>query len=233
MLSESLIRLRKSRGWPQELLAEKLGVSRQAISKWETGESMPDAIKLIALADLFGCPLDELCGREAEKQVENPPIPGPAAGKKRGSTVLLVFLMAVCLLIGGTTGYFLGSPNQPESAPAEYDSSLIDKMSLSGVTLSQISSSDTSNKYQISFIPSRTNDTLTYQVVKTDAFGSETTYDAPYSGGSCRCTFSSGQYIGFTLTAVISDGTTTYNHGLIRVTNCDANSFTFEELWRD
>lgn len=194
---------------------------------------MPDAAKLIALADLFGCSLDELCGREVEKQKEKPPIPGPASGKKRFSMVLLVFLMVVCLLIGGTAGYFLRLPNQPESVPAEYDSSLIDKMSLSGVTLSQISSYGTSIKFRITFTPSRTNDALTYQVVKTDAFGNETTYDAPYSGGTCSCTFSCDPYSGFTLTAVISDGTTTYNHGLIRVTNCDASSFTFDELWRD
>lgn len=233
MLSENLIRLRKSNGWPQELLAEKLDVSRQAISKWETGESMPDAAKLIGLADLFGCSLDELCGREVEKQKETPPTPGPAAKKKIISTMWLIFLMAGSLLIGGTAGYFLRSLHPPEPAPAVYDSSLIDRMSLSGVTLNQIPSSGLSTKFQITFVPSRTNDSLTYQVVKTDTYGNETTYDAPYSGGSCSCTFSSGQYSGFTLTAVISDGTTTYNHALIRVISCDASSFTFEELWKE
>ena len=61
---ENLIRARKARGMTQEELAAKLNVSRQAVSKWETGESLPDLYKLAALADELGVSTDELCGRE-------------------------------------------------------------------------------------------------------------------------------------------------------------------------
>lgn len=47
-------------GLSQEALAEKLGVSRQAVSKWERSESSPDTDNLIALAKLYGVSLDEL-----------------------------------------------------------------------------------------------------------------------------------------------------------------------------
>ena len=55
-----LYELRKKRGLSQEELAEKLGVSRQAVSKWERSEASPDTDNLIALAKLYGLSLDEL-----------------------------------------------------------------------------------------------------------------------------------------------------------------------------
>lgn len=46
------------------MLAEQIGVSRQAVSKWETGEAAPDLHKLLTLGDAFGVSLDDLCGRQ-------------------------------------------------------------------------------------------------------------------------------------------------------------------------
>ena len=57
-----LAELRRSHGLSQEELAEKLGVSRQAVSKWERAESSPDTDNLIALARLYGVSLDDLLG---------------------------------------------------------------------------------------------------------------------------------------------------------------------------
>ncbi len=57
-----LAELRRTRGLSQEDLAERLGVSRQAVSKWERAESSPDTDNLIALAQLYGVSLDELLG---------------------------------------------------------------------------------------------------------------------------------------------------------------------------
>ena len=58
--SENLHALRKRDKITQEALADKLGVSRQSVSKWETGEAYPETDKLIALSDLFQVSLDEL-----------------------------------------------------------------------------------------------------------------------------------------------------------------------------
>ena len=55
---------RKRLGLTQEALAQKLGVTNQAVSKWESGQSCPDIALLPALADLFGITLDELFSRE-------------------------------------------------------------------------------------------------------------------------------------------------------------------------
>lgn len=59
-LHEKIFNQRKLRGMSQEELAEKIGVSRQAVSKWETGEALPEIIKLKALADVFGVTTDFL-----------------------------------------------------------------------------------------------------------------------------------------------------------------------------
>ncbi|MBQ9457710.1 MAG: helix-turn-helix domain-containing protein [Bacilli bacterium] len=59
-LGERLAKLRKKAGLSQEQLADELGVSRQAVSRWETGEAAPDTENLIALADIYNISLDEL-----------------------------------------------------------------------------------------------------------------------------------------------------------------------------
>lgn len=58
--AEKLIELRKQRGWSQEELGERLGVTRQTVSKWELGSTTPEMEKLAAMGELFGISLDEL-----------------------------------------------------------------------------------------------------------------------------------------------------------------------------
>lgn len=65
MFHDNLLQLRKSRGMSQEELAECLDVSRQTLSKWETGESLPDIEKCTKLADLFEVSLDDLVNYES------------------------------------------------------------------------------------------------------------------------------------------------------------------------
>ncbi len=60
MISQNLSYLRKIHSYSQEQLAEKVGVSRQAIAKWEAGETAPDLENCIALAELYGVTVDDL-----------------------------------------------------------------------------------------------------------------------------------------------------------------------------
>ena len=59
-LHEKIYSCRRKAGLSQEELAEKIGVSRQAVSKWETGESVPELSKIVMLADIFGVTTDWL-----------------------------------------------------------------------------------------------------------------------------------------------------------------------------
>ncbi|MDE7248583.1 MAG: helix-turn-helix domain-containing protein [Lachnospiraceae bacterium] len=58
--AEKILSLRTEYGYSQETLAEKLNVSRQAVSKWESGETLPETDKLIALSNFFGVSTDYL-----------------------------------------------------------------------------------------------------------------------------------------------------------------------------
>ena len=60
MLHEKIIQCRRKCGLSQEALGEAVGVSRQAVSKWETGDAIPEVTKLVALADVFGVSVDFL-----------------------------------------------------------------------------------------------------------------------------------------------------------------------------
>lgn len=73
LLGTKLADLRKRHGFSQEALAEKMGVSRQAISKWERGESSPDTDTLIELAKLYEVSLDELVGHKQTSAAEPTP----------------------------------------------------------------------------------------------------------------------------------------------------------------
>lgn len=70
--AQRLAELRRSKGFSQEGLARKLGLSRQAVSKWERAESSPDTENLISLAKLYGVSLDELLNpsNEIEDDIE-------------------------------------------------------------------------------------------------------------------------------------------------------------------
>ncbi len=65
-MADKLIRLRKKSGMTQEELAERMDVSRQAVSKWESGQTVPDLAKIVQLSELFGVTTDYLLKDEIE-----------------------------------------------------------------------------------------------------------------------------------------------------------------------
>ena len=67
MFKDNLISLRKLNNLSQEELAEKLNISRQTLSKYETGESLPDIEKCKVIAEIFGVSLDDLVNYESEE----------------------------------------------------------------------------------------------------------------------------------------------------------------------
>ncbi len=99
-LGERLQELRKSRGISQEQLAEQAGVSRQAVSKWELGESAPELDKVVALSEFFGVTTDYLLKGGGPAS----PSPAPKSGWDREAIgqvqyVVSAGLMAIGLLL--------------------------------------------------------------------------------------------------------------------------------------
>ena len=78
MFNENIVRLRKINQMTQEDIAEAVGVSRQAVAKWESGETIPDLEKCKLMAELFGVSLDDLANYEPE---DNMGLDVPPKGK--------------------------------------------------------------------------------------------------------------------------------------------------------
>lgn len=121
-LGERIYELRTKKGMSQGDLAEALDVSRQSISKWETGSSVPELDKLIKLSQLFGVTLDELILDKAPEEAPPPPKPQiiyverqePRSTRKTAGIILLCFSALIWLLVSlmgdVLAGLLLASP---------------------------------------------------------------------------------------------------------------------------
>ena len=69
ILGEKIAQLRRKNGWSQEELADKMGVSRQAVSKWESNQTTPDLERILRLSSLFGVTIDYLLKDGAEPEI--------------------------------------------------------------------------------------------------------------------------------------------------------------------
>ena len=126
-LNEKILHYRKAAKLSQEELAERVGVSRQAVSKWELGDATPEVDKLLALARAFGVTTDELLSGEepAGSQEQSPPqgeppvytVPGTPAQDNFDKTTGLVgrllrrfgWLAGVYIALGGLGTTIIGA----------------------------------------------------------------------------------------------------------------------------
>ncbi len=100
-LPDKLIRLRKAQGWSQEDFAEKMQVSRQAVSRWENGTALPDAQNILQISKLFQVTTDYLLNDDYESDSD---IPRVQTAEKETEDVLLKkkklhLVAAICFAI--------------------------------------------------------------------------------------------------------------------------------------
>ena len=141
ILADKIIELRKRSGWSQEELAGRLGVSRQAVSKWESAASIPDLDKILKLSQLFGVSTDTLLKDEldlsapaldqapppAEDTLDPPPrqisleaanayldTVRAQAGKLALGVALCILSPVVLILLGGLSDHEGGLPDPGE-----------------------------------------------------------------------------------------------------------------------
>ena len=194
--SEILIQRRKQLGLSQESLAEKIQVSRQAVSKWETGEAMPDMTKLIALADALEMTLDALCGRTFPEQAVNFAPVKPVSKRRTWIPWVLSAALLLCCVV------LLLNAAKP-SSPASL--SLPDGISVSSVRFSQEDGGFLSYR----FFPSVVGEDYTYQIVFSGETLQPQTFGAAYDDGMCSGT----AYLPhdtYTVSVVIFDGENSY-----------------------
>lgn len=200
---DRLLQERRRQGMNQETLADQINVSRQAVSKWETGEAMPDYGSLLALADALGVSLDYLCGRgEKQEAPAAPAAPEERPKPKRGRLLWiaaagLVAIVAIVILL--CVSYSGEKDSGTESNPAF----IPDVVSVSGVELSASSS----DGFFCRFTPSVMGEEYEWSVVLRDSAGNEWTIPAEQTGGSCTATGALGASgSGYTVIAVVSSG---------------------------
>ena len=112
-LSDKIIKLRKAKGWSQEDFAEKLNVSRQAVSRWENGTALPDANNILQLSKLFAVSADYLlnedCVRDETVHAVKEVNAAAAAEKKKDSKLHLV--ASIAFAIAGLIWLFMAIDN--------------------------------------------------------------------------------------------------------------------------
>lgn len=95
-LSDKIIKLRKTNGWSQEELAEKLDVSRQAISRWESAAAQPDATNILKLSKLFGVTTDYLLNDDYESDNDLPKV---KEINQEGISQTLIFMVTLEVMV--------------------------------------------------------------------------------------------------------------------------------------
>ena len=119
MLSEKLYKLRKNSGLSQEQLAEQLNVSRQAISKWESGTAVPESEKLITISNYFGVSVDYLLRDDEEDKAKA--IVSVMEEKPRMIAGIIICIAGIiAMVIWGLLSIF-----SPEASDQISDSSMI------------------------------------------------------------------------------------------------------------
>ena len=239
-LGQRIQELRKQQNLSQEELGTRLGVSRQAVSRWEMDGAVPDVDKLIAMSKLFSVTLNDLLGVEApgggtetlEAEQAAPQIVITPVKSSRWNTLLSV-LLCLCLLLTGFTAAQLRladrrltrlehqgavitalDPNAPLTAAAEFqwsDSTL-------SVTLTAAQ-----------MVPDLK---VTLQAV--DHEGNTSAKEMKLQGGSIwqRSVSINPWNVPITVSAVFNDGKGgSYTQALFRITSIDENSCSWDSLW--
>lgn len=123
-LSEKLIMLRKENGWSQEDFAEKLDVSRQAISRWENGTALPDAQNILRISKLCRVTADYLLNDDYEGEADIPAVEDaaentkPPVRKKKCQNWYLFPIICFVLALGCFIMGIVMRPNEGHGHPA-------------------------------------------------------------------------------------------------------------------
>lgn len=100
-MGEKIQNMRKARGWSQEELAERIGVSRQAVSRWESNSAKPDADKIIAICDLFGVSADYLLRENLSEKRDGQEYIFFSADQARTSVMTPVQILGLLMILFG------------------------------------------------------------------------------------------------------------------------------------
>ena len=222
--NESLSKYRKSAGISQEKLTDMLGVSRQAVSKWETGETQPEMANLMAICRILNITPNELLGYEKKAYKESADgKDNVSRNKKNQVNIIIAVCIAFILMITGICISNTLSAGEPSPLKGR------DRLEITGFDFEFKGGSE--DNLILTFVPGLSSDELKYEVVRSDGSGDTQVYKADYSKGVCSCAVETIPNKKVIFTAKISDGDITLSQALFSVADEGDNFYTHEELW--
>ncbi len=245
---DCLITIRRTKGLSQEALADELGVSRQAVSKWENGDAMPDLNKLLLLADVLETSIDELCGREYIKCMEESNSKEVTIKPKKSPMYRFALVGVLIVIIGlGSflVGMQIGSGDKVVSTVKAEDISKVKSTAKPQSTVEKVKLPDTVKatltdlKYggKCSFVPSIINKDCHYEIsVTNNATGKSYSREAECVDGVCTAYLflekfnANGDCNTYTIVAVISMGDDSRSVLLANDVQVDTNSISWNPV---
>ena len=232
--SEQLIKLRKEKGISQEVLAEVIGVSRQAISKWETGATQPEMSNIIKLCEILEVNPNILFGLEEAKEPVSDEI--SAENDNSGETkrtngkqrLIITVLTVCCVLLGMMLGFLVKSNSMGEERQPDIP---ID-FSVSGYDLHSEAYADGVNTFRLNFASNISNPEYNYKIIVTDHNGISREFDVRAGAdGVYTGTFQvAGQYSHYLISVSVSVGRNTYTDSLIKISKISEIGYSWEEI---
>lgn len=216
---EKLTFARKAKGFSQEDLAERLDISRQAISKWENGTAQPEMLNIIKLCEVLEITPNELFGYESvpaeiPKKSEDP-------GTKRIRAIIIIFVIAAAALVNIA---FIKAilPEQPEPQ-IEY---IISEFTAGSFNWEFIKNVGSNKQMEVSFSPSISGSDCVFSL-SLSYDGKSFSVPAEYSNGVCTATFSVPYYTRVAVTACMEQGGFTHTYPLGIFDNADVDGITY------
>lgn len=239
-LGQRIQELRKQQNLSQEELGTRLGVSRQAVSRWEMDGAVPDVDKLIAMSKLFSVTLNDLLGVEApggetetpEAEQTAPQIVITPVKSSRWNTLLAV-LLCLCLLLTGFTAAQLRLADR-RLTRLEHQGAVITALDPNAplVAAAEFQWSDSTLSVTLTAAQMVPDLKVTLQAV--DQEGNTSAKEMKLQGGSIwhRGVPVNTRNVPITVSAVFDDGKGgSYTQALFRITSIDENSCTWDSLW--
>ena len=250
-LGQRIQELRKQSNLSQEALGEKLGVSRQAVSRWEMDGAVPEVDKLIAMGRLFGVDLNDLLqvaqpGPAGEGEAPDP-VPeekAPLRPARRRWLLPALALLALVLGLVALTFSFWWTTGKLDDRLTALESR-VEELEARPTAAPRIADAWVSGQpyaygstITVSLTPGELREDLALTLSYTrdsDGYSREHEFTRE-AGGTYRTSFaffSAGGDCPFTLTALISTGGRTYTQPLFRVFSVEAGTILYDELWRE
>lgn len=248
--SEKIIQARKNKALTQEDLAEEVGVSRQAVSKWETDEAKPDMEKLVAICNVLDLSMDYLC-LDKEPAAATPPDPQSEPIKvvrnKHHFWIGLCIGFVAAILIGLLAMALVGKEGEPTQPQTQQPSTVATSPTTTAAPdyshmLSQVQVADANcehigrHTWRVSFVPSIQVPGMQVQFAVINNKIATTIYcqDATETGAGYVLDYKVPDYAyDYDIIAICSIGDISVQFSLVNLESFDGNGMHWKPIWKD